>query len=292
MPSHEPSSPANLAAAPSQDLTVHAGLLTNDLDDPGCFSFLKARFEAARQTPAYRQVFQAESPLVTVCITTADRGQVLAERALTSMQQQTYRNLQVIVAGDQCEDDTAERVAAFKDDRFIFVNLPARGPYPHHPRDRWLVAGSYPGNEALRLCRGDLVTHIDEDDTYDPDRIRILVDALQANEADLVHHPFWWEDDDRSLTLMGDGRFELGQTGTSMVLYHRWFAAIPWDVHAYWKAEPGDWNRFRKIKALGARTHFVPKPLTWHWKYPLRGPFVAKPGEQFLPSRKWPTPAT
>lgn len=268
---------------PSHD--HHVELLTDDLDNAEHLSLLKVRFEAARQTPAYRQVFQAASPLVTVCITTADRGALLAERALTSMRQQTYENLQVIIVGDRCDDDTAERVAAFKDDRFTFVNLPERGPYPYHPHDRWLVAGTNPANEALRLSRGDLITHIDEDDTYDPDRIRILVDALQANEADLVHHPFWWETEDRSLTQMGDGRFELGQTGTGMVLYHRWLAAIPWDVNAYWKGEPGDWNRFRKFKALGARTHFVPMPLTWHWKYPLREPFVAKPGEQFLLNR-------
>ncbi|MDB5447491.1 MAG: putative glycosyltransferase [Phenylobacterium sp.] len=259
-------------------------LLTQNLDDPGELARLKARFEVERQTPAYRKVFTTESPLVTVCVTTADRGAVLAERALTSMRQQTYRNLQVVVVGDQCEDDTAEQVAAFKDDRFTFVNLPERGPYPQDSYNRWLVAGTHPANEGLRLCRGDLVTHIDEDDTFDPDRIQTLVEALQMNEADLVYHPFWWEEEDRSMTLMGDGRFELGQTGTSMVLYHRWFVPIPWDVHAYRTGEPGDWNRFRKIKALGARTHFVPAPLTWHWKYPRRGPFVAKAGERFLDS--------
>jgi hypothetical protein len=257
-------------------------LLTQNLDDPGELASLKARFEAERQTPDYDKVFTTESPLVSVCITTADRGALLAERALASMRQQTYRNLQVIVVGDQCEDDTAEQVASFNDDRFTFVNLPVRGPYPQNGYNRWLVAGTNPANEALRCCRGDLITHIDEDDTFGPDRIRILVEALQTNEADLVYHPFWWEEEDRSLRLMGDGRFDLGQTGTSMVLYHRWFAPIPWDVHAYRTGEPGDWNRFRKFKALGARTHFVPVSLTWHWKYPLRGPFAAKSGEQFL----------
>ncbi len=219
---------------------------------------------------------------MSVCITTADRGAVLQERALASINQQTYRNLEVIVVGDCCEDDTAERVASFRDPRFSFTNLARRGPYPPPGLKRWMVAGTFPVNAALRLAHGHLVTHIDEDDTFEPHRIEVLVKALQTNEADVVFHPFRWEAVDGSWVVLGNGNFDHGQISTSSVLYHRSLASIPWDVYAYRLGEPGDWNRFRKIKALGANTHFVPEVLGSHWRYPMRGPFLAKPDELFL----------
>ena len=207
---------------------------------------------------------------------------MLAERALLSMRKQTYKNLQVIVAGDQCEDDTYERIASLNDDRFQFINLPERGPYPRPGHIRRLVAGTYPGNAALRLTEGEFVTHIDEDDTFDEQRIATLIAAIQAHEADVVFHPFSWEEEDGFWKTRGNGVFELGQTGTSMVLYHKWLARIPWDINAYRLGEPGDWNRFRKFQALGVRTLYVPQVLTSHFRFPKRGPFVPKPGERFL----------
>jgi len=257
-------------------------LMTEDLDDPVVFSEVEARFRAARQTESYRSVFQMESPMVSVCITTADRGALLQERALASMTEQTYRNIEVIVVGDCCEDDTAERVASFRDPRFRFINLDKRGPYPPPGRARWMVAGTYPVNAALRLSRGHLVTHVDEDDTCEPHRIEALVKALQTTETDIVYHPFLWQAVDGSWLLLGNGAFDHAQITTGSILYHRWLASIPWDVYAYRRGEPGDWNRFRKFKALGANTHFVPEVLGSHWRYPMRAPFLAKPDEVYL----------
>ena len=106
--------------------------------------------------------------------------------------------------------------------------------------------------------------------------------AIQSFEADLVYHPFLWQNEDSSWQILGDGSFQLGQTGTSMVLYHHWFARIPADVMAFKKSEPGDWNRFRKFVAVGAATHHVPNVLTRHFCYPARAQFEAKAGERFL----------
>jgi glycosyltransferase involved in cell wall biosynthesis len=257
-------------------------LLHVDFDDPETLARERLRFAAARESADYRAVFSIEQPLVTVCITTSDRAALLSERALTSISRQTYRNLQVIVVGDCCSDDTADRVAALRDSRFSFINLPERGPYPPPGQQRNRVAGTNPANEALRRAEGQLITHIDEDDTFTDDRIAVLVAALQAATADVVYHPFWWENEDSSWRILGDGTFRHGETGTSMVLYHGWLSRVPWDINAYRLGEPGDWNRFRKFAALGAKTCFVPRCLTWHWRYPIRDPFSPKPGETFL----------
>lgn len=265
-----------------KDRSINSIQIRDDLDDPIHLGFWTRRFQKARKSKCYQEIFHSEQPLVTVCVATSDRPDVLAERALTSIREQTYAHLEVIIVGDQCTEATAQTVKKFNDDRFRYANLSVRGPYPRPGLDRWRVAGTNPMNEALRLATGDLITHLDEDDTYSPNRIEVLVEELQRSEADLVFHPFYWEHEDRSLQQLGNGVFECGQTGTGLVLYHKWLGRVPWDVYAYRKQEPGDWNRLRKIQAMGAKIHYVNQILSWHWKHPLREQFVAKPDEAFL----------
>jgi len=211
-----------------------------------------------------------------------NRAPLLVERALASICGQSYRNLQVIVVGDHCTDDTAERIAQLRDTRISFVNLARRGPYPQLAEDRRRVAGTNPANRALGLVKGAFVTHLDEDDAFEPRRIEILLEKIREVRADLVFHPFWWQQPNGEWIQHGSGRFEHGQTGTGMVLYHRYLARVPWDDYAYRFGEPGDWNRFRKFKMMRARIESVPLPLTRYYRTPAREPFIAEEGEEFL----------
>ena len=134
-------------------------------------------YHAHRETDNYRAAFASTAPLVSVCVATMDRADVLLERSIASLLAQSYRNIQVVVVGDNCTDDTERRLAALRDDRIQFVNLPERGPYPHPGSDRWCVAGSNAMNHALSLCEGQFITHLDDDDAMVPHRIEALVAA-------------------------------------------------------------------------------------------------------------------
>jgi hypothetical protein len=243
---------------------------------------LREEFLWARSTAEYQAVFDNHNPLDSVCATTMNRAELLVERALASLAAQAYRNLQVIVVGDHCTDETAERIAGLGDDRISFVNLARRGPYPRPGTDRWRVAGVYPGNRALELVEGDFVTHLDEDDSFESQRIEILLQKIREVHADLVFHRLYWQQPDGGWVEAGNGNFERGQTGTGMVLYHRYLARVPWDVFAYRFGEPEDWNRFRKFKLMRVRTEFVSMPLSRYYRLPSRPPFAAEPGEEFL----------
>ena len=109
-------------------------------------------------------------------------------RCLRSLIDQDYTNLEIIVVGDGCTDDTEARVRAIGDDRITYVDL----------IDRVVPASYGRGAEALNLGRslakGDLLTHLDDDDEYAPDRIGRLVRFLQDTQAELVWHPFWWQE--------------------------------------------------------------------------------------------------
>jgi hypothetical protein len=223
-------------------------------------------FLEARETPEYQAAFEVDNPLVSVCVATMDRADLLIERAIRSLRAQTHRNLQIVVVGDHCVDDTASRLAALGDDRILFENLPERGPYPPPGPDRWMVAGTHAMNRALSLCEGQFVTHLDDDDEAMPDRISSLLAAARKERADFLWHPFLSEGPAGSWVEIGDGKLQRGSVTTGSIFYHRYFARIPWDGQAHHLGEPGDWNRIRKIKILRPRLCFVERPLLRHFR--------------------------
>jgi len=243
-------------------LELELDALRSKLDVPDS---LVAEFQAIRESPGYQAVFDASEPLVSICIGTYNRAHLLTTRSLRSALNQTYSNVEVIVVGDHCTDETSDLVSSINDPRLTFMNLPARGNYPQDPMARWMVAGTVPFNTALGLAKGQLITHLDDDDEYLPERIERLVHHLQKARCDLAYHSFWAQDRTGAWKLKRATAFRRGEVTTSSILYHRWFAGVPWDIDAYKYREPGDWNRLRKFSYLGAKTLAVSQPLLRHF---------------------------
>ena len=205
-------------------------------------------------------------PLVSVCVATYNRAQLLVERCLPSVLDQSYEHLEVVVVGDGCTDETARRVAAIRDPRLRFLNLQRRGDYPADPLRRWMVAGTPALNKALARSRGELITHLDDDDEYLPQRLEKLVGFMRDEGCDLVWHPFWYEDHEGRWLLNDAGEFAFARVTTSSVLYRSWFKKIPWDPEAHLLMEPGDWNRFRRLQFVGPVCRRFPEPLLRHYR--------------------------
>lgn len=238
--------------------------------------------ERARKTPEFQSPFERAEPLVSICVATCNRAPILVERCIRSLQSQSYANLQIVVVGDHCTDDTGYRLAQLRDDRIVFDNLPRRGPYPRPGMARWQVAGSNAMNRALDLAEGDFIAHLDDDDEAAFDRIEAMLEHARSQRAEFCWHPFWYEGPGETWTRLGNGEFMRGQITTGSTFYHRYYAQIKWDVQAFRLDEPGDWNRLRKIKLLRPTTAYVDRPLMFHYKEMSQGPFVAQPGETFL----------
>jgi glycosyltransferase involved in cell wall biosynthesis len=240
---------------------------SGELSQELCQAFLRDR-ATAEYTAAYGEA----APLVSVCVGTYNRSELLVRRCLRSLIAQTYRNLQIIVVGDACTDDTERNVASLRDSRITFVNLPERGPYPEDPRLRWMVAGTMPINHALALSTGSFITHLDDDDEHPPERVGKLVRFIQQTRADLVFHPFHWQTKQGAWRRNDATEFGHGQVTTSALFYHAWLKRLPWDINAYRYREPGDWNRCRKIIYLEATTRRFPEPLLKHYAEKANAP--------------------
>lgn len=208
----------------------------------------------------------SERPLITVAVATYNRARLLTERCIPSVLGQTYDNLELIVVGDRCTDETEDLVGRIEDPRLKFVNLPERGDYPEDPVRRWMVAGTPAMNRALAISNGRYITHLDDDDEYTLDRLEKLVAFASGEDYDLVWHPYWWENSKGEWRLNEAHQFAYSQVTTSSIFYASWFKKIPWDIDAHRLLEPGDWNRLRKFKYVGPASGRYPDPLLSHYR--------------------------
>lgn len=220
----------------------------------------------AREAPSYARAFDEPQPLVSIVVATYNRSELVAERAVQSLLNQTYENIEILVVGDACTDDTEARVLGFGDSRVRWTNLPVRGAYPDDSVRRWMVAGTAPTNAGLRMARGAFVTHLDDDDEHHPTRIKDLVDLAQATRAEVLWHPFRFQDQDLNWHVNDAPTFTPGKVSTSSIFYHSWFARIEWDMDSHLRLEPGDWARLRKFAWIDARMSRHPAALLDHYR--------------------------
>ena len=119
------------------------------------------------------------NPLVSVVIATMDRPEFLRE-ALASAVGQTLQDIEIIVSDDAGEIDASAVVAEFADPR---IRL-----YRHESRR------GIEGNvcSAMRKARGTYIANLHDDDLWEPDFLRQLVEELEATpEAVLAFCDYW-----------------------------------------------------------------------------------------------------
>lgn len=102
------------------------------------------------------------SPLVSVIITTHNRPDLL-KRTIQSVVKQTYENLEIIVIDDGSEQYANQMSQEFGDKRIIC-----------HPNTR--TKGAYSSrNTGIELATGEFYTGLDDDDSFHPERIAVLM---------------------------------------------------------------------------------------------------------------------
>lgn len=110
------------------------------------------------------------APLVSVVIPTFNRSALLV-RAIRSVQQQTYQNLEIIVVDDASSDNTAQAVAAIQDSRIRYVR---------HASNR---GGSAARNTGIREAAGEYIAFLDDDDEWEPQKTEEQLRALRHHDV-------------------------------------------------------------------------------------------------------------
>jgi glycosyltransferase involved in cell wall biosynthesis len=110
-------------------------------------------------------------PNVSVIIPTYNRVASL-KRAVASILNQTYRDFEAVVVNDGSTDRTAEYLATLDIPQIRHREFPVnRG-------------GSAARNEGIKMARGNLIAFLDDDDLWEPAKLREQVNAVAAENAD------------------------------------------------------------------------------------------------------------
>jgi len=139
------------------------------------------------------------------------------EEAVASVLGQSYPQVELVVVDDGSTDGSTEilqRLAAEHPDRITLIYQHRSGPFAAR-------------NAALAHARGNYIAFLDADDTWHPDALRQLHDALQAASADIAY--CGWQD-------FGDATADptpklLPEFGAHQAASH-FLENEPWPIHS------------------------------------------------------------
>lgn len=239
---------AKAAAATAAEAKEMARALYEKADEQ------RLRLYRLRLSEEYEAAFTENEPLVSFVIPTYDRFELLRDRSLPSILGQTYRNLEVIVAGDDSPPETEQVIKELDDPRLRFVNRTVRGPYPEDPQQRWLMSGTPPLNDGVASARGRWIAILGDDDEVTPKHTETLVAAAQEHRFEHCYGRLTIRFNDGG-ELDWESKFPpaYGHYTLQLAIYHaglRFFQFEPTDVLF---GEPNDWSLARRMVAAGVR---------------------------------------
>jgi glycosyltransferase involved in cell wall biosynthesis len=224
--------------------------------------------ELLEQVRAGRDVCWIEGddpePLVTVVIPTYQRPDTI-ERAVESTRGQTYERLEILVVGDHTDDRTAQILAAIRDARLRFVNLPHQGIYPGEARLRGLVSGSTPMNVGLDLAAGAWVANCDDDDELLPNHVEVLLGDAKRRRLEMVYSRFEVVDypppnaapgTEPRVSIGGSEPMRFAVVARGAVLYSLGLRFMKYETECWRIRDPHDWNLWKRMLLAGVRIGF------------------------------------
>lgn len=225
-----------------------------------------AKLAAARATESWRSAYSETEPLVSVTIPTWNRAGLLVERALASVQRQTYVRWEAVVVGDGCSDDTEERLAALDDSRVRFHNRPVNGPYPEGKVERWRISGVPAMAEAVQRAKGTWIAPLEDDDEWDDDHLEVLLGTALKEKAEFAYGRLRSKLDGRPTDRsFGAWPPREGQVSLGAAIYNAALRTFKHDEACRFVGEAHDWNLVRRLWDAGARFSFVDRALaTYH----------------------------
>lgn len=208
---------------------------------------------ALRDSAEYTAAFDEDEPLVTIIISTFRNAQLLIERSLPSVLGQTYKNLEVIVVGDDAVPEVVEAMASVDDERVRFVNLPTRGPYPEQPERAWRVIGSPPFNHGLSLARGRWIGCNSDNDVFRPTCVESLLRLARDQRAEVAYGQIEQLEPDGTVTKLCTFPPTSHHWGSQCALHHSGLRFMRLQLTDWLFEIPNDWSLAERMLRIGVR---------------------------------------
>ena len=115
--------------------------------------------------------------LVSVIIPTYNRAHTI-ERAIASVQKQTYSKMEILIIDDGSTDDTEEIVSKISDTRIRYIKN-SRNCGVSHSRNLGIVA-----------AKGNYIAFQDSDDIWKPEKLQKQMDYMKHGDYGMVYCAF------------------------------------------------------------------------------------------------------
>src|ERR1019366_1298080 len=112
-------------------------------------------------------------PLFSIVIPTYNHAHLI-NKCIDSILAQTFTDFEIIVVNNFSEDDTIERVEAYKDKRIKLINFHNNG----------IIAASR--NTGVKNSIGDWICFLDSDDWWYPEKLATSLNYFDS--ADIIYH--------------------------------------------------------------------------------------------------------
>lgn len=111
-------------------------------------------------------------PLISVIIPTYNRGDLIF-RAINSVWEQSYGNLEIIVVDDHSQDHTPDIIQKIADSRL------------HYCRHETNLGGSAARNTGIKQAKGQYIAFLDSDDVWLPHKLETQLEAINQQDSHL-----------------------------------------------------------------------------------------------------------
>lgn len=145
-----------------------------------------------------------KTPLISIYTPTYNRAQLLKERAIKSVLNQTYENFEYIIVSDGSTDNTKNLIQNINDPRIRFYEIERKRPHHNYDSKKdWFISASYPANFALDKVKGDWISRIDDDDIWTPDHLENLLRFAQEGDFEFVSSRYFYVKNGETLIFKG-----------------------------------------------------------------------------------------
>jgi glycosyltransferase involved in cell wall biosynthesis len=127
-----------------------------------------------------------KNPKISIICPTYNRSNLLLDRAVKSVLNQTYVNFELIIISDGSTDNTATEIKKIKDKRINFFEIKRKKKYPETVENHWFCGPVNAINYGLKKINGDWICRIDDDDIWTHDHIEVLLDFALKNKFEFV----------------------------------------------------------------------------------------------------------
>ena len=115
-----------------------------------------------------------QTPKISIIVPAYNAAEYIG-KTIASLQEQTYKNIEIVIVNDGSKDNTLEicRTIASTDERIVIVDQQNQGPGAAR-------------NTGINHASGEFIAFCDSDDLYPHNACQIRMEALQSSSADCV----------------------------------------------------------------------------------------------------------